>query len=407
MNIKKTYFWNALGNLSISFLYFFLLIIVVRNSGLEVGGIFNFGVSLAVIFYSMSQYGGRTFQVTNVEKNLGEWDFINSRYLLSFVSIIIFSFFLIVRNYDFDKSLILLMLVSAKIFESFSDVFHGFLQQRNLLDLAGKSNFARAVITFITFYTINLIFNNILISCLLLVVINALFSIIDFLLIKDLIKKENIIIISNVSLYLKKAFSTFILTILILIVFNIPRFVIDLLSSDQNQAIYGILIMPASLMTILAHLIIQPYVVKISLLLKEYGNEKKVYKLLFTFIKVSILISIILIIGTILFGVDLLSYIYDYNISIYTKQIILVILGSLFYLVTIFISTILVIIRKSLYQIYIQLITLIIGIIMTIYLVGSYGIYGAIDSYFFLTIVQLILYIFLYSYFVNGRRYNG
>ena len=78
-NIKKNFLWNMIGSVVNSFTSLFFLIIVTRINGIEQAGIFTFAFSLACLFQVVSNYSGRTFQVTNLDKNLSDSSFFYQR----------------------------------------------------------------------------------------------------------------------------------------------------------------------------------------------------------------------------------------------------------------------------------------------------------------------------------------
>ena len=66
-SVRKDYFWNTLGALLQSALSPLLLIVVTRVNGIDDSGIFSFAFSVAIIFWALGMWGGRTYQVSDTK----------------------------------------------------------------------------------------------------------------------------------------------------------------------------------------------------------------------------------------------------------------------------------------------------------------------------------------------------
>lgn len=66
-NIKKDYLWNTIGVLAQNAISPLLLIVVTRLNGVDDSGLFSFAFSLALIFWAIGIWGGRTYQVSDVK----------------------------------------------------------------------------------------------------------------------------------------------------------------------------------------------------------------------------------------------------------------------------------------------------------------------------------------------------
>ncbi len=394
---NNDFIWNTLGNLFVSFLSMLFMIIVVRINGVDYGGIFNYGFTIAFIFYAIAQYGGRTLHVSDNNKVLNENDFIAARVFTTILSFLIFIFYIAICSYKLDKSIIMVLLCVYKLIEALSDVLHGGYQKNDKLHIAGKSMVLRSLCASIIFCLSEILFKSLIISCVLLIINNLIFLGIDIYISKKIIKWEYYFDFEKVKYYLKVAFFTFAFTFLLLFSFNIPRYFIDAILNDELQAIYGIIIMPASLISLMGHLIMQPAVLNITKLHRE-KKYKEINKILFKIILLSIILCIILILGTILIGIPVLEFIYKINLKNQLLNLIFVIIGSLFYLISIFLSTILIIMRKTGFQLFIYIFSSIIGLIISYFMISSYKLNGGVICYLILMFIQMIMYIVYYIY---------
>ena len=74
-NLKKSYIWNTIGSGFNSFNSLFFLIIVTRINGIKEAGIFTFSFATAAMLYIIAIYSGRTYQVTETIKDIGDNEF--------------------------------------------------------------------------------------------------------------------------------------------------------------------------------------------------------------------------------------------------------------------------------------------------------------------------------------------
>ena len=75
-NIKKDYLWNSLGSLLQSAISPVLLIIITRLNGIDDSGLFSFALSLSVVFWAVSLWGGRTYQVSDVKREFSSGGYV-------------------------------------------------------------------------------------------------------------------------------------------------------------------------------------------------------------------------------------------------------------------------------------------------------------------------------------------
>ena len=110
-NMKKNFAWNMIGSLVNSVTSLFFMIIVTRINGVDEAGIFTFAFSLACLFQVISNYSGRTFQVTNTDDCITDSDFIYHRYLTSIMMILCLLVYLLFKDYSKMKVLAIFLLV--------------------------------------------------------------------------------------------------------------------------------------------------------------------------------------------------------------------------------------------------------------------------------------------------------
>ena len=83
--------------------------------------------------------------------------------------------------------------------------------------------------------------------------------------------------------------------------------------------------------------------------------------------------------------------------------LILIIIGAAFYTISQILLNALITLRCTKEQLYLQLITLVLSIIISMLLVEPYGVYGSVMSYFCILVMQFMFYLVLYIVQINKK----
>ena len=114
----KNFIWNIVGTGLNSFNSLFFLIIVTRINGMNDAGIFSIAYSTALILYTIGLYSGRLCQVTDIENKVTDKDYIINRVFSCMTMIIAGIVFVFVKQYDFYKTGIFMLLCMYKATEA-------------------------------------------------------------------------------------------------------------------------------------------------------------------------------------------------------------------------------------------------------------------------------------------------
>ena len=400
-NLKKDYFWNTLGTSLFSFNSLFFMIIVTRFNSLSDAGIFSFAYATAGIINYFALYSGRTYQISNTNEKFTGSLYIVTRYLTAFFALLISIVFVVINGYPLNKAIIILLLCIVKCLEAVSDVYYGILQGHSKLYIAGKSMTYKSLISVIGFIIIDLLTRNLIVSCFYLLIVNITVLILydirntsKFMHIVKDFKKSSIILLLRVSSY------TFLFTLTVTVIMNLPRYFIDFFLNDSDQAIYGIISMPATFVMLFSQFILQPSLVSLSNHYKR--KEKRNFNKVVFKISSLILVSMVVILPVAyILGVPVLEFSYGVELSEYTFLLLLVILGSAFYAVSNVLLNSLIVVHCNKEQLYVQVFILIISLVICYFLVNYLGINGGLLSYFSILALQFIVYVFFYRFVIE------
>lgn len=390
-NFNKNFIWNIIGTTFNSFNSLFFMIIVTRLNGTNDAGIFTLAFSTACILYIIGVYAGRIFQVTDKDE-INDKEYIANRIITTILMVIISIGFVLIKGYDIYKASVFIIICIYKALEAFSDVLYGILQKNNVLYKVGKSFFIKALASLVTFFVVDIITKNVIASSLMIVLMNILVliiydipNILKFVDIKQNIRKEKVFRI------FKTGFFIFAISFLGLYIMNAPKYAIDDYLNEHIQAIYGIIIMPATVIGLFAQFIIHPY---LNTIVDFYENKKmkEIKNIETKIILVIIALGVICIAGAYLLGIPVLEFIYGLELSEYRINLVVIILGSTLSVVGTIYSSILTTIRKTFIQFIIYCIVTVVAMISSYLFTYYFQINGATAAYFIIMALQFLLY---------------
>ena len=349
-NKGKNFIWNIIGVSIYGLISLFLLIIVKRINGLEVSGVFSYAYSICTLFYFISMYYSRTYQIANYNDSKSFNQFMSFRFISVPLSIIILVLFCFISRFDSYKTIVVLLLMIFRSVDAIADTIYGYLQEHDNLYQVGISYTIKYTLGVILFLVVDLITNNLLLSIVSMIAVDILVMFLyDIRCYKSLSKDKFKLDFSNNKLILKESFSIFIFTVLITYLANVQKYVMVYYTNNDYQSMFGILIMPATVLSLVGIYIINPFINELKKMYRE-NNFKK-----FKNVSIKILLCLLAIgvLGTIVcafIGIPFLNIIYNINLDQYRLCLVLIIIASIFTASCSIISNYLIILEKNIYQ---------------------------------------------------------
>ena len=401
-NIRKNTIWNIIGTTINAFSSLFFMIIVTRVNGVFDAGIFTFAFSTATMFNIIGVYAGRIYQVTDNDNNTNK-DYFISRIISCGLMLIISLLFVKIRNYNGVKALIIIIVCIWKLLEAAADVIYAYFQKDDELYKVGISLTIKNILGLFFFLIVDLLTKDVLFSCLAFVCIY-----IFLLLFYDCRKLKSMNILNekwsveDIKKIYINGFATFCTTFLKMYLINASKYSIDSLTSDDIQAIFGIIIMPATVMILIAQFIIHPFLLFINQKIKEknYADLSKIIIKMSAFICI---IGIIAVIGCHFVGIFVFKLIYGLNLEKYKICLDIILIGAIFYALTSIINTVLIAMRHTVVQMIVYAIISIISLFSSYYLVLKKGIFGASINYLFVMFLSFIVFLIVYKIIVKRK----
>ncbi len=391
----KNFIWNSLGTGINSFNSLFFLIIVTRVNDIQTAGIFSIAYATATILYTLAMYSGRLCQVTDIENKIKDKDYIANRALTCFIMIIGATIFLCLKRYSGFKTTIFALLAIFKGLEAFSDILYGVMQKNDILYKSGQSLCLKGFIGIILFLIVDLVTRDLRLACLAVIIVNvAVLIIYDYILItRKLIDTSSRINYKNVLSILKSEFFVFVNSFAGIYILNAPKYAIDNFLTEDIQAIYGYIMMPATVMTLFTQFIVMPFLGKMKDMY-EKKDLKQIEDVTFKIKLVVIAFGAFAVLAAFLLGPEFLGLIYGLDLTAYRMNLCVIIGSYIFYAISYINLVTLTTIRHTFVQFVIYVISMVIAFTGSNVLVRvlNLGINGATFSCTTTLAVQFIMY---------------
>lgn len=393
---KKNFLWNVIGMTCNCFNSLFFMILITRINSMDDAGIFTLSFSIACLVYYIGTYAGRVYQVTNVNDSITDSDFIIHRAITCVMMIFISLMYCFISGYSLYKFTVVILLCIYKSLEAFSDVLYGVVQKNNNLYQVGISLTIKSVFALILFVVVDIVTRNIIYS--------ILFAILAWILVIVLYDFKNVNYVSKFKLHFnisslrdifKNGFFVFIINFLSSYIVNAPKYALDGRASNELQAIFGIILMPATLISLGVQYFIQPFLEQLTSSFKN--NDKKAFnKVVIKLLFITSGLGVICLIGAYILGIPVLSLVYGLELSAYLFELEIIIFGSILFALSLILSSALITVRYNFIQFIVFVITSVFGFFISIILITRFSIDGAAYAYSCIMLLEFFLYGLIY-----------
>ena len=358
-----------------------LLLVVTRFCGTSDAGVFSLGFSTAQMMLPIGQYGMRYYQASDVLGKYDQTDYVASRIITNVFMMAGAAGFVLVRGYHAEKALILIVLCLLKVTDAFDDVYGGYYQLNNRLDIAGKMQFIRIALYCVAFSAVVAATKNTLAACWTAVFVSAAALAVMVGSIRRLFPEVSPVFrAGKLRKLLIDCLPLCAGAFLVLYMGNAPKYAIDIYMESEFQAIYNYLFMPCYVISLFMNFVLQPLILKMSKtwVRKDYDSFKKICAVI---LSAAVALSVLIIAVGHFLGCPVLGWLYGVDLSGYQYPFTILRVGGAGYALSIILQTVLTVMRHQ----YVILIGYILSSIAVTALssmwVSATGITGAAFSY--------------------------
>lgn len=322
LTIGESVFWNTWGSVIYLGVQWLQTILVVRLLGYEEAGVFSLAMSVTNIFYALSVYGMKNFQISDIQAKYSAGNYVLSRVVTGVSSLLLCSIFAIINGYEFGQIVCIVAYMIFKLSETFFDSFLGFYQKHWRMDFMGKSMTMRALLMLIIFPTILWVSKDLLLA--IVVMTAAVFCVIILYDLRNAHRLEAIHLLANggcIWPLLVECLPLAVYSILSTSIGSIPRYFLEVYQGSEKLGIYASVAAPTLIVQMASTYIFNPMVTVFS----ESYNEKnkgKFLKTLWQCCMAVVVVSIVAVIGAEIFGRFGLRVLYGESILPYEYLLI-------------------------------------------------------------------------------------
>ncbi len=353
---KTIYFWNMAGSLTYSISSVILLMVVSRLTSARDADTFSIAYSIGQLLSTIGFFQVRNYQATDIQEKYSFQDYLAFRILTNVVMIFSIAVYCAAKGYTGEKLLVVWILCLYKGAESFADLAQGMFQQKERLDLAGRSIVYRMVISMALFLTTLAVTHNLVTGCVVLLVSAVLCMLaFDWNWLRDFTSVR--LNGADLPRYKKKicrlfwtCLPLFINGFLIMYIYNAPKTAIDDaitagLLADGSQRDFNILFMPSSVLNLFM-IFLRPLITSMAICWNG-GDRQRFYRIIWIMISGMAVFLALILAGGYLLGIPVLGFVFGNDLSGYRKELMLLLLaGGMSSFATVF-DNIITVIRKQ------------------------------------------------------------
>lgn len=145
--LRKNLLFNTAGSLLFYLCQAALNLLVTALAGVTANGMLATAMTIANVCLSVASFGMRTFQVSDLAGKYADRTYLLSRYVTltaAGAGCLVFAF---VNSYSAEQRWVIALYTAYRLIESWSDVWHGYLQKAERLDVVGISFGVRGLVT--------------------------------------------------------------------------------------------------------------------------------------------------------------------------------------------------------------------------------------------------------------------
>lgn len=149
--LRRNVILNTAGNLVFFASQYLLIILVMRLSGAYANGLLSTAMNLANPVLSFACYGMRSFQVSDFAPKYSDRTYLRSRYITVLLAGLGCCGFAMAVSYTAEQRIVIFLYTLCRLSEALVDVWHGYLQKAERMDIVGISFGVRGLASIVSF----------------------------------------------------------------------------------------------------------------------------------------------------------------------------------------------------------------------------------------------------------------
>ncbi|TFB18912.1 lipopolysaccharide biosynthesis protein [Filobacillus milosensis] len=377
LTLKKNVTWTLSGSIVYSLAQWLILVVIAKVGTAEMVGQYALGLAISAPIIMFSEMKLRIALVTDAKSSVDFSYYLGTRIVCMLFAIVAIILSIVIFGYSFQTMMIVLLIGIAKVFESLSDIFHGQLQKQERMDLIAISDMLKGIITVLTFASLLILTESLIVAVMGQVLIWALLLILyDCFITRKYVSISPKFHFKTVRGLIQLTLSLGTMALLSSINTNIPNYMVEHFLGKEELGYFAAIAYILYAGNRLVDSIRQPATPRLANLF-ERKDMKAFRKLLFGLLLVGLFIGIVGALVAYMLGSFLLTVIYTASYADYSGLFLIIMLAGLFSYPTKFLDAALNSTRSFKIQPYLALGWLVVSLSSCLLLIPSFGLYGA------------------------------
>jgi len=350
-NVTRSGFvWNTTSSGLFALQSLIMLIVTQNVLGKNDAGMLAIAQAIAFLLGCIGTFGVARYQASDVKRLYSFADYVAIRVVTIVAMWAAAAIVLVIRSgaYDATKIGIVTLMVLLKTVDVVGDVFFGHFQRVGRIDVAGRTTALRTTVSIITFIVALLACRQLVTSLIITVVLSTvvLVAIAIITLPEFVPEPERRLDRHALSHLLAACAPMFVAWFLSGYLTNAPRYSIDAVTNESTQAIYGFLVSPAFVVSLLAQFLFNPLIYRYSLMWAQ-GQAKQlrqsVLRMLVSIVGIG---AAVCLLGYFI-GLPILGWVYQTDLQPYRAEFMTLLVAGTTTATSAFLYTVITIMRKQ------------------------------------------------------------
>lgn len=398
---RSSYAWNTVNAMLSAGESPIMTLVLTRSQGVYDAGIFSIAYAVATLLLYVGQYGFRKFQSSDIREKYSFSEYYGIRIItcgvMMLAALTYCIFGMICRGYSWDKFVVILLVNALKCVQAFTDVVHGRMQQLGRLDVATKASSFRYLMEMVSFAVAYLVTRNLVVAMGFCVLVSVLIGMVTSMNVaRDFCQLRPTFHLGRMWAMLVEGFPLFLSLFLNMYLSNAPKYAIDAYLTEEIQATYNIIFMPAFVVQLVVHFIFNPILTSYAKIWAK-GEIRRFKKLIQRQMLIVLGLTLLGLAVAATIGIPVLSWVFGMNLTGHRRELIIVMLGGGMLAYSVFFNTVITIVRMHRTLIFSYGAAAVAAFALSGVFVRNYGMLGATVLYaIIMTILTAILGVILW-----------
>ena len=389
-SIRSGFIWNTLGSGMTAANSVLMLMAVSRTADLDTVGAFSISLTTSQLLYVVALFAVNDFQMTDYNHEYSFRCYFRAKIITSLLCVLCCVAGIILLEFSSIKVSLTALLTAFMLVNSLAELYQSQFFQYGRVDLAGKALFFRYLISTLFFLAGIVLGCPIVNSCLFMIMANMAATWVWCIRpIGSFVGPENDregnvrqLLIRNIPLFMSALGS--------LVVINAPKYIINAVSSDQIQGIFGILFMPTAVINLIGMFIYKPFLIRYASVIEE--NDSRFLHMLLFHISLVLAFSLFCAAFMWIAGIPFLKLLFGVDLNEYRTEMMLFMFAGGVMAINQLLYYLLVILRKQNSIMICYVLGVVTALVSGMMLIPKLEVRGAFCSFAVSQLIMMLIY---------------